>query len=44
MLSNFFPGFGVALFAFTAYVAADELYFKPQKALMAHEHHGEEHH
>ncbi|KAL1703017.1 NADH-ubiquinone oxidoreductase B12 subunit family-domain-containing protein [Schizophyllum commune] len=44
MLSNFLPGFGIGLFAFTVYVAADELYFKPERALKATQHHDEDHH
>ena len=34
MFANFFPGFGIALVAFTAYVIADNVYsgVKPQEA------------
>ncbi|KDR75862.1 hypothetical protein GALMADRAFT_68810 [Galerina marginata CBS 339.88] len=31
MLRNLFPGFGIAVVAFTAYVVADNIYFGAQK-------------
>jgi NADH dehydrogenase (ubiquinone) 1 beta subcomplex subunit 3 len=32
MFRNFFPGFGIAVVAFTAYVIADNIYLKTQSS------------
>ena len=36
MMRNLFPGFGIAVVAFTAYVVADNVFFSVQKSDSAH--------
>ncbi|TFK21975.1 hypothetical protein FA15DRAFT_672017 [Coprinopsis marcescibilis] len=39
MFRNLFPGFGIAVVAFTAYVVADNLILSPKSQDSSHEHH-----
>ncbi|KAK4057287.1 hypothetical protein OIO90_001784 [Microbotryomycetes sp. JL221] len=43
MFRNLFPGFGIAVVAFTAYVAYDETINRAHKAVAAAKQHGDEH-
>ncbi|KAJ7287490.1 NADH dehydrogenase 1 beta subcomplex subunit 3 [Mycena rebaudengoi] len=36
MFANFFPGFGIAVVAFTVYVAADNLYLSKRRVETPH--------
>lgn len=38
MLRNMFPGFGIAVVAFTAYVVVDNIYLSAQKPADSHHH------
>ncbi|KAF9474217.1 hypothetical protein BDN70DRAFT_885047 [Pholiota conissans] len=38
MLRNMFPGFGIAVVAFTAYVVVDNIYLSSQKSVESHRH------
>ncbi|KJA19885.1 hypothetical protein HYPSUDRAFT_143079 [Hypholoma sublateritium FD-334 SS-4] len=38
MLRNMFPGFGIAVVAFTAYVVVDNMYLSAQKSQDPHHH------